>query len=149
MILVIIMFILYGIILFLIIYFIYLILKYSGTEKPEYNLQYFRDFENIKYPAIVVGYLNNKSVKEEHFIATALDFARQGYIKIEQSPDKSDYIFTIVKRINATNLEVKALKIFFNSNFLELGYNQSLNQFKTIMKTEKIFGNARKNQKKL
>ena len=62
----------YGIILFLIVYFIYLIVKYSGTEKPEYNLQYFRDKEHIKYPAIIVGYLDNKTIKVEHFKKMAL-----------------------------------------------------------------------------
>ena len=56
------MLIIYGIIVFLLIYFIYLIVKYSGIEKPEYTLQYFRDFENVKYPTIVVGFLNNKTI---------------------------------------------------------------------------------------
>ena len=134
------MLIIYGIIVFLLIYFIYLIVKYSGIEKPEYTLQYFRDYENVKYPTIVVGFLNNKTIKEEHFIATALDFARQGYIRVEKNKSETDYIFTIIKKIKATALEGKALQIFFNSQFLEVGYSQSLNQFKKIMKTEKIWG---------
>lgn len=135
------MFLIYAIILLLIIYFIYLIIKYSGMEKPEYNLQYFRDKEHIKYPTIVVGYLDNKSVKDEHFTATVLDFVCKGFVKVEQSENKTDYIFTIIKRIEATALEAEALKIFFNTSFLEIGTSQSLNQFKKIMKNEKIFGN--------
>lgn len=141
------MIVIYCIILFLILYFIYLISKYSGTEEPTYSLQYFRDFKNIKYPTIVVGYLNDKTVKSEHFIATALDFACQGYIKVEQLEDKSDYIFTIIKNIKATELEEQALKIFFNNDNLEIGITQNLKQFKIIMKTERFFGNLRKNQK--
>lgn len=129
----------YTIVLLLIIYFVYLIMKYSGMEKPEYNLQYFRDKECILYPAIVVGYLGNKSIKDEHFVATVLDFVCKGFVKVEQS--KNDYIFTIIKRINATNLEIEALRVFFNSQFLEIGTTQSLKQFKKIMRTEKIFGN--------
>lgn len=61
------MFIIYGIALFLIIYFIYLIMKYSGAEKSKYNLQYFRDFETIKYPTIVIGYLNDKRINEVYY----------------------------------------------------------------------------------
>ena len=130
-------------------YFIYLILEYSGTDESIYTLQYFRDFKNIKYPTIVIGYLNSKTVKVEHFIATALDFVCQGYIKLEQLGDKTDYIFTIVKNIEATELEIKALRIFFNTNNLEIGITQSLSQFKIIMKTEIFFGNMRKNKKNL
>ena len=135
------MFFYYIIILLLIIYFIYLVIKYSGMEKPEYNLQYFRDKEHIKYPIIVVGYLDNKSIKAEHFIATVLDFVCKGFVKVEQSKDKTDYIFTIIKGIKATKFEMEALKIFFNSSLLEIGTTQSLNQFKKIIKNEKIFGN--------
>lgn len=130
----------YGIILFLIVYFIYLIVKYSGTEKPEYNLQYFRDKEHIKYPAIIVGYLDNKTIKVEHFIATALDFVCKRYVEVRETEDGTDYIFTIIKDIKASNIEINALKIFFNSEYLEVGSKQSLNQFKKIMKNEKIFG---------
>lgn len=135
------MFLSYIIIILLIIYLVYLIIKYSGMYKPEYNLQYFRDKEYIKYPIIVVAYLNNKSIKNEHFIATVLDFVCKGFIKVEQSKNKTDYIFTIVRSIKATNLEIEVLRIFFNSSFLEIGITQSLNQFKKIMKNEKIFGN--------
>lgn len=110
-------------------------------DKPEYNLQYFRDKEYIKYPILVTGYLNNKSIKSKHFIATVLDFVSKGFIKVEQSKNKTDYIFTIVKKIKATNLEIEALRIFFNNVFLEIGVTQSLNQFKRIMRNEKIFGN--------
>ena len=120
----------YGISLFLIIYFVYLIIKYSGTEKPKYNLQYYRDKEHIKYPAIIVGYLDNKTIKVEHFIATALDFVCKRYVEVKES---SDYIFTIIKDIKASNIELEALKIFFNSEYLEVGSRQSLNQFKKIM----------------
>ena len=130
----------YGIVLFLIIYFVYLIVKYSGTEKPEYNLQYFRDKEYIKYPAIIVGYLDNKTIKVEHFIATALDFVCKRYIAITKSRDGTDYIFTIIKDIKASNIEFETLKIFFNSEYLEIGTKQSLNQFKKIIKNEKNFG---------
>lgn len=135
------MFLNYIIILLLTIYLVYLIIKYSGMEKPEYNLQYFRDKEYIKYPTIVAGYLNNKSIKTEHFIATVLDFVCKGFVKIQPSKDKTDYIFTIIKSIKATNLEIEALRIFFNSSFLDIGTTQSLNQFKKIMKNERIFGN--------
>ena len=130
----------YVIIFFLIIYLIYLIVKYSGTEKPEYNLQYFRDKEHIKYPPIIVGYLNNKTIKAEHFIATALDFVCKGYIDVEKSNDGTDYIFTITKNIKASYFEKKALQIFFNSNYLDVGTKQSLNHLKKIMKNEKRFG---------
>ena len=135
------MFVSYIIILLLIIYFAYLMIKYSGMEKPEYNLQYYRDKEYIKYPTIVVGYLDNKSIKAEHFIATVLDFVCKGFVKVEQSQNKTDYIFTIIKSIKATNFEKEALRIFFNKSFLEIGTKQSLNQFKKIIKNEKIFGN--------
>lgn len=128
------------IILILIIYFIYLVIKYSGMENPEYNLQYFRDNECIKYPALVAGYLDKKSIKDEHFIATVLDFVCKDFVKVEQSKDKTDYIFTIVKSIKATNLEIEALRIFFNSSLLDIGIKQSLNQFKEIMKNERRFG---------
>lgn len=109
-------------------------------EKPEYNLQYFRDKESIEYPTMVVGYLASKTIKEEHFIATVLDFVCKGFIKVERLEDNSDYIFTIIRRIKATDIEAKALKIFFNKQFLDVGINQSLNQFKKIMKNEKRFG---------
>ncbi len=135
------MFLSYIIIMVLIIYFVYLVIKYSGMDKPEYNLQYFRDKEYIKYPIIIVGYLNNKSIKCEHFIATVLDFVCKGFIKVEPSTNKTDYIFTIVRNIKATDLEIETLRIFFNSSFLEIGTTQSLNQFKKIIKNEKIFGN--------
>lgn len=134
------MLILYGIILCLIIYIIYLIVKYSGTEKSEYNLQYFRNKENIKYPALIVGYLDNKTIKVEHFIATVLDFVCKKYIDVTKSRDGSDYIFTIKKNIKASNIEYEALKIFFNNEYLEVGSKQSLNQFKKIIKNEKLFG---------
>ena len=42
-------------------------------------------------------------------------------------------IFTITKDIKASNIELEALKIFFNSEYLEVGSRQSLNQFKKIM----------------
>lgn len=135
------MFLVFIIILLLIIYFIYLIVKFSGTEKPEYNLQYFRDKEHIKYPAIIVGYLDNKTITDNHFIATILDFVCKGYVKLEQSTNNADYIFTIIKKIKATDIEIKALQIFFNSDSLEIGTTQSLKQFKKIMKNEKLFGN--------
>lgn len=135
------MFLNYAIILLLIIYFVYLMIKYSGMEKPEYNLQYFRDKEYIKYPTIVVGYLDSKSIKDEHFVATVLDFVCKGFVKVEQSKNKTDYLFTIIKSIKETTLETEALKIFFNSSLLEIGTRQTLNQFKRIMKNEKIFGN--------
>ena len=133
--------IVYVIILFLIIYFIYLIIKFSGTEKPNYNLQYFRDKEHIKYPAIIVGYLDNKTIKVEHFIATALEFVCKRYIDVRESEDGTDYIFMITKNIKASNIEMEALKIFFNSEYLEVGSKQNLNQFKKIMKNEKKLGN--------
>lgn len=135
------MFLFLAIILILIIYFIYLIIKYSGMEKPEFDLQYFRDKNVIKYPMIIVGYLNKMSIKDEHFIATALDFVCKGFITLEPLPDKSDYIFTIIKNISASPLEIDALKIFFNSRSLDIGSQQSLNQFKKIMRIEKLFGN--------
>ena len=131
----------YGISLFLIIYFVYLIIKFSGTEKPKYDLQYFRDKEHIKYPAIIVGYLDNKTIKVEHFIATALDFVCKRYVEVKESRDGNDYIFTITKDIKASNIELEALKVFFNSEYLKVGDRQSLNQFKEIMKNEKKFGN--------
>ena len=134
------MLILYGIILCLIIYIIYLIVKYSGTEKSEYSLQYFRNKENIKYPALIVGYLDNKTIKVEHFIATVLDFVCKKYIDVTKSRDGSDYIFTIKKNIKASNIEYEALKIFFNNEYLAVGSKQSLNQFKKIIKNEKLFG---------
>lgn len=131
--------VLYIIILFLIIYFVSLIIKYSGSEKPEYNLEYFRDKDFIKYPPIVVGYLNKKVIKVEHYLATALDFVCKGYISLKKS--NNDYIFTITKCIQGSTLEIDALKIFFNSTDLKVGTKQSLIQFKKIMKNEKIFGN--------
>ena len=97
------MFLIYFIIILLILYFIYLIIRFSGTAKSEYNLQYFRDNEYIKYPVIIVGYLQHRKIKTEHFIATALDFVQKGYIKLEKSENEQDYLFTIIKEIKATN----------------------------------------------
>lgn len=122
-------------------YLIYLIVTYSGSEKPEYTLQYFRDKEFIKYPAIIIGYLNNKTIKPQHFIATALDFVCKGYIKLEKVADSKDYVFTILQEIKATPLEERALKFFFNTSSLPIGITQSLRQFKRIMRTERFFGN--------
>jgi len=127
-------------------YLFFIIAKYSGTEKPDYKLEYYRDKENIKYPPIIAGYLINKEIKQQHFIATVLDFVAKGYIKLEPSSDKSDYIFTIVKNIRATEIETTALEIFFN-NELSIGLSQNLKQFHTIMRNEKIWGhyNSMKN----
>lgn len=124
----------------LFLYFIALILKYSGTEKPTFELEFYRDKENIKYPPIIAGYLYNGKIEKQHFIATVLDFVAKGYIKLEKSKDNSDYFFTIIKNIKATKIEITALEIFFN-NKLSIGLSQSLNHFQTIMKNEKIFGN--------
>ena len=98
------MLIVYGISLFLIIYFVYLIIKYSGTEKPKYNLQYYRDKEHIKYPAIIVGYLDNKTIKVEHFIATALDFVCKRYVEVKESRDGKTY--TIIQKLNKEESQV-------------------------------------------
>jgi len=38
----------YIIILSLFMYLFFIIAKYSGTEKPDYKLEYYRDKENIK-----------------------------------------------------------------------------------------------------
>lgn len=130
----------YFIILGLLIYFIYLLIKYSGSEKPEYELTYFRDKEFIKYPPIVVGYLNNKKITEEQFIATALDFVLKGNIELMQNENKTDYIFQIVKKIDASDIEIKALKVFFNGELI-VGNKQNLKQFKKIMRNEKLLGN--------
>lgn len=130
----------YIIILLLFSYFVYLVVKYSGTEKPKYELQYFRDAEYIKYPPIIAGYLDKRKVKEEHFIATALDFVTKGYIKIEKTKDNMDCVFTIIKKIEASDIEMETLEIFFN-NYPKIGVKQSLKQFKIIMQNEKIFGN--------
>lgn len=46
-------------------------------------------------------------------------------------------IFTITKDIKASNIELEALKVFYNSVYLKVGDRQSLNQFKEIMKNEK------------
>ena len=59
----------------------------------------------------------------------------------EQWEDLADEISIIYGgSIKASNIEINALKIFFNSEYLEVGSKQSLNQFKKIMKNEKIFG---------
>ena len=134
-------------ILLLILYFIYLLMKFSGTEKNEYNVKYFRDNEYIKYPAIIVGYLQCKKVKTEHFIATALDFVRKGFIKIEKIENGQDYIFTIIKSIKASYIEKLALKVFFNTDDLEIGEYQTIERFKEIIKVEKRFGNYEKLKK--
>ncbi len=141
MILVIILVITCIVMIILIFYFIYLLIKFSGTEKPEFNINYFRDKEYIKYPPIIVGYLYNKKVKEEYFIATILDFVCKGYIKLEKSANEKDYIFTVLKKIKTSPIESYILKIFFNKDFLDIGVKQSLLQFKKIMKNEKRFGN--------
>ena len=139
--------VIYFIIFVLILYFIYLLIKYSGTEKPEYTLQYFRDNEYIKYSPIIVGYLNKGKVEEEHFIATVLDFVTKGYIKVDKTDDNKDYIFTIIKNIEASEIETETLKIFFNEN-LRKGLQQTLKQFKLIIKNEKIVGNYGKLKRK-
>ena len=46
-------------------------------------------------------------------------------------------IFTITKDIKASNIELEALKVFFNSEYLKVGDRQSLNQFKEIKKKKK------------
>ena len=130
----------YCIILFLISYLIYLIIKYSGSEKPQYTLQYFRDKEFIKYPPIIAGFLNKMKISESHFVATALYLIVKGYINLEKTVDNTDYIFTIVKKIKASEIETTALKVFFNSE-LNIGSKQTLKQFKKIMKNEKLYGN--------
>lgn len=146
MVLVIRMIFIYCIIFSLLLYFIYLLIQYSGREKPEFQLQYFRDNEYIKYPPIIAGYLNDRRVIERHFIATILDFVLKGYIKIESTKDNMDYIFTIINKIEASDIEIRALKIFFN-NDLKIGTKQSLEHFKQIMKNEKLFGNYGKIQR--
>lgn len=139
--------VIYFIIFVLILYFIYLLIKYSGTEKPEYTLQYFRDNEYIKYSPIIVGYLNKGKVEEEHFIATVLDFVTKGYINVDKTDDNKDYIFTIIKNIEASEIETETLEIFFNEN-LRKGLQQTLKQFKLIIKNEKIVGNYGKLKRK-
>lgn len=139
------MILIYMIILILIIYGVSIFIKYAGMEKPEYSLKYFRDEEYIKYPVLVIGFLDRKKVEEKHFVATVLDFVSRGYIKVEKN--LNDYEFTVIKQIKeATDIEKRALKIFFN-NYVAVGEKQSLNQFKEIMKNEKKFGYYRNIQK--
>ena len=140
MLLVIVMLFMFLIEFYLFLYFISLILKYSGTERPTYKLEFYRDKENIKYPPIIAGYLYNGKIEKQHFLATVLDFVAKGYIKLERNNDNSDYIFTILKNIKATDIETTALEIFFN-NKLSIGLSQNLKHFLLIMKNEKIFGN--------
>ena len=139
------MLVIWGIIIGLLIYFSYLLSKYSGRENPEYKLEYFRDEEYIKYLPIIVGFLGKRKVKEEDFIATVLDFVIKGDISMEKTID-DDYIFTIIREIKENPIETRALEIFFNE-YLYIGTKQSLSQFKTIIKNEKIFGNYGKIQR--
>lgn len=119
----------YCIIFILLVYFCFLLYKYSGMEKPEFDLEYFRDSKNIAYSPIIAGYLNKKTIKIEHFIATVLDFVIKGYIEMYGPSENSDYIFTINKTLEGTDFEIKTLRIFFNNN-LSIGSTQSLNHFK-------------------
>lgn len=133
------MFFIYTIMVILSMYLIFLLLKYSGSEKPEYKLDYFRDKEFIKYPPIIAGYLMKKKVKQEHFIATVLDFVCKGNIKLEKTID-GDWLFTILKNIQASDIEIEALQLFFNDS-LKIGVTQTLSQFYIIIKNEKVYGN--------
>lgn len=128
-----------GIIIALFIYFLYILNKYAGSEKAEYQLEYFRDKEYIKYSPMIVGFLGKRKIKEQDFVATVLDYVIKGDILMKKTED-GDYIFTIEKQIKGNPIEIKALKIFFNED-LEIGVKQSLSLFKEIMKNEKIFGN--------
>ena len=72
--------------------------------------------------------MDKRKVKEEDFIATVLDFVVKGDITIEKTISR-DYIFTINNKIEASDIELEALEIFFN-NYLYIGTQQSLSQFK-------------------
>ena len=139
------MLVIWGIIIGLLIYFSYLLSKYSGRENPEYRLEYFRDEENIEYSPIIVGFLGKRKVGEKDFIATVLDFVIKGDISMKKTID-NDYIFTIIREIKGEPIEIRALEIFFNE-YLNIGVKQSLSQFEIIIKNEKIFGNYGKIQR--
>ena len=124
-----------GIIIALFIYFLYILNKYAGSEKADYQLEYFRDKEYIKYSPMIAGFLGKRKIKEQDFVATVLDYVIKGDILMKKTED-GDYIFTIEKQIKGNPIEIKALKIFFNED-LEIGVKQSLSLFKEIMKMKK------------
>lgn len=90
-----------NIIMAIILYF-----KYDRELKPEMKLDYYRELPQDITPAVLSPLINLQGVTTKEIMATLMDLARKGYLKIEEESAgrKKDYRFILI------NKDFKSLK---------------------------------------
>jgi uncharacterized membrane protein len=138
-------FIIYIFPIIVLVYLIYIISKYSGTEPYNkiYN-EYYRDKNFTEYSPVVWGYILNKKFKTETIISTILLYVKKGYISMNKIGN--DYEFKIIKTITEIDeLDIWTISLFFKKK-IAIGTIQHLSNFNRYIWIEKSFGESKQFQ---
>lgn len=99
--------------IYLVVSWIYIYIKYDKERKPEFNLQYNREFID-DYNVEVVDYLMNKGITENAMSASIMNLIYKKNIKADKIEDKKDsYEFTLLNRDNINSTENALLDFLF------------------------------------
>lgn len=108
--------------IFLIITWIYVYLKYDREYKPTFNLEYNREFID-DYNVEVVDYIMHQTIGENAMSASILNLIYKKNIKVEEVPTekkKKNYKFTLLNMDNINQSEQLLIKFLFE----KVGKNQ-------------------------
>lgn len=136
--------------LYTIISFIYVYIKYDKERKPQFNLEYNREFID-DYNVEVVDYLMNRGITSNAMSASIMNLIYKKNIKAEALDDKKkDYKFTLLNRDNLNETENALVDFLFN----KVGNNDSfttmaLKNYASSTKTCKTFMNTYTNWKNM
>ncbi len=130
-----------------IIYIVYIIVKYTGIEKYEKtHIEYYRDRNFTELPPLAWSYIIDKKFKKESIIATILLYVKKGHIMMTKK--NKEYEFKIVKSIDEINeLDLWAINLFFRGK-TRLKNRQYLSNFNRYIWIEKTFGKFKQFQNK-
>jgi len=102
-------------ILFLILVWIYVYIKYDKEYKTSFHLEYNREFID-DYNVEIVEYLMKKTIGENAFSASILNLVYKKNIKVEEIPTdkkKKDYVFTLLNRDHLKGAENELVDFLF------------------------------------
>lgn len=101
-----------GYVIIMVVYFIYLYIRYDKEYESDFDHKYNREFID-DYGVEVIDYLNNKYITPNAMSASIMNMIYKKNIKCEEL-EKNDYNFTLISRENLSDSENKLVNFLFN-----------------------------------
>lgn len=122
-------------VILLIIYFIYILVKYDREYKTDFDHKYNREFIE-DYDVEVIDYLMSQSITPNAMSASIMNLIYKKKISAT-ALEKSDYSLELLSRDNVSEAETKLIEFLFDT--VAKGNVLTLNELKKYAKSQKTY----------